>query len=360
MIREKKKQLIISSLLILLPILVGLLLWKKLPEMLTTHWGLDGQPDGWSSLPFAVFFPPILMLITQWICIWFTARDTGNQGRNKKISSLVLWIIPVISNIVSYMTYALALGMEFSPISPTIVVMGVLFAVIGNYMPKTRMNSTIGIKIYWTYTSEENWNATHRFAGKLWVIGGICMVFASLMPAKLAVAVMIAAIVVLAAIPMVYSYLYYRRQLARGDVLDLTRAASVKKAGKHSIVFIVMILAAVAVVMFTGNITLGYGEESFTIEASWYSDLTVDYDVIDSVEYREGNVDGIRVGGFGSGRLLMGYFENDEFGIYTRYTYYKPEACVVIYTDRQVLVVSGKTAEENQIIYRELTARIEK
>ena len=62
MFRNKKKQLIFSSLAILFPIAVGLILWDRLPETLTTHWGFDGQADGWSALPIAVFVPPLLIL----------------------------------------------------------------------------------------------------------------------------------------------------------------------------------------------------------------------------------------------------------------------------------------------------------
>ena len=216
MFREKKKQLIFSSLLILLPILVGLLLWNRFPETMTTHWGFDGQADGWSGKPFAIICPPILMLLGHWLCIFFTARDPGNQGKNKKISSLVLWIIPVTSNLICGMMYAMALGLEFSPVAPMTALMGLLFAAMGNYMPKTRMNSTIGIKVYWAYTSQENWNATHRFGGKVWVIGGICMMFAALLPEKWSVTVMTVSIFVLAFIPILYSYLYYRSHAKEG------------------------------------------------------------------------------------------------------------------------------------------------
>ena len=361
MIRENKKKLMISSLLILLPILVGLLLWDRLPEHMTTHWGLDGQADGWSSLPFAVFASPLLMLAAQWVCVWFTTRDPGNQGRNKKISALVLWIIPVISNLVSGMTYAIALGLEFSPVAPMAALMGLLFAVMGNYLPKTRMNKTIGIKVYWAYTSEENWNATHRFGGKVWFIGGICMIFAALLPEKWCIAVMMAAILVLCVIPVVYSWRYYRKQVQRGDPLDFSKAAmgkTDKKIALFSSVYVVVILAFVLVLMFTGSIDVRLEEDAMHIEASWYDDLTVNYGVIESVEYREGNVDGVRVGGFGSARLLMGFFRNEEFGTYTRYTYTSPEACVVVYTDSRVLVLSGDDAQETQSIYNALMAKI--
>ena len=123
MFRDKKKQLIFSSLAILFPIAVGLILWDRLPDTLTTHWGFDGQPDGWSSLPFAVFCPPLILLAAHWLCIWGASKDPGNMGQNKKLSSMVLWIIPVLSNLVFITMYAIALDMAFSPVAPMMVLM---------------------------------------------------------------------------------------------------------------------------------------------------------------------------------------------------------------------------------------------
>ena len=73
-----------------------------------------------------------------------------------------------------------------------------------------------------------------------------------------------------------------------------------------------------------------------------------------AVECRDGNVDGSRVVGLGSFRLLLGTFENEEFGNYTRYTYYNPEACVVLKVNGKTLVLSGRDATETQSIYQQL------
>ena len=62
----------------------------------------------------------------------------------------------------------------------------------------------------------------------------------------------------------------------------------------------------------------------------------------------------MRVGGYGSFRLLMGWFENEEFGTYIRYTYYDPEACVVVSTSDKTLVLSAETYEETQKLYENL------
>ena len=354
MILKNKKALILSSLLILLPIPVGLLLWDRFPEQMAIHWGINGQADGYASVPFAVFVLPLILLAGHWLCILFTSLDKRNQNRNHKPMLLMLSLMPVISNLTSGILYALALGADFSATSVMNGAFGLMFIVLGNYMPKCRMNSTMGIKVPWTYSSEENWNATHRFGGKVWVIGGLIMVFGALLPGEWGIAVMFVDIVVLCVIPIVYSYRFYKKELAEGKVLTTGYSTIDKKILKGSGIFLVVILIFVAYVMFAGDITYHYREDHLFIEASMYNDHVVYYDDMESVQWHEGNIPGLRVGGFGSARLLMGFFENEEFGTYTRYTYTKPEACVLVQVKNRILVLSGETYEETQALYQNL------
>lgn len=356
MIRTHKKQLMIASLLILLPIAVGLLLWDQLPDTLNTHWGMDGQADGSSSLPFAVFAPPVIMLALFWVCVFFTAKDPGNQGRNHKPMVMVLWIVPVLSNLCSGMMYALALGAEFSVSNVMVAFMGLMFAVIGNYLPKCQMNSTIGIKVPWAYTSEENWNATHRFGGRVWLIGGLLMAASALIPGDAVLYVMFPAIFILAFIPMIYSWRYYKKQLARGEEQKPFPTAN-QKMTKGSMIAVVIILIVILVILFVGSVDVTFGETAFTVDATFHDSLTVEYDAVDSVEYREGNIPGSREWGFGSARLLLGSFRNEEFGAYTRYTYTNPEACIVLSVGGKILVISGDDAADTRAIYETLLQR---
>lgn len=212
MIKQNKSTLAITTLLILLPVLVGVLLWDRLPERIPTHWGLDGTVDGWSSRPIAVFVLPLFLLAIHWLCIFFTAKDPKNHGQNKKVFRLVLWITPLMSLIANGMVYAAALGKTLAPNLFAYPLVGGLFIVIGNYLPKCRQNRTIGIKLKWTMENEENWNATHRMAGKLWVLGGFLMLFCVVLPDSAAAFVMAAVILLLVAIPFIYSYLYHKKQ----------------------------------------------------------------------------------------------------------------------------------------------------
>jgi len=313
MIRTHKWKLLLSSLLILLPSFLGLIFWDSLPAQMATHWGIDGAADGWSSRAFAVIGIPLLLLLIHWVCVFFTVKDPKNQGQNRKVFGLVLWIIPVVSLFASGFLYAVATGKEFSPMILLHVVLGLLFVAIGNYLPKCKQNYTIGIKIKWTLENEENWNATHRFCGRIWVMGGLMLLLCVFLPEKVGILVSAAALVVLVASPVLYSWRYHKKQLREGTAV-ITPLPKNKTAVTAAIVITALILILVGLLMFTGSITVTPGETSFTIEASFSPDLTIAYDEIDAMEYREHDEVGSRTYGFASARLLTGSFHNNEFG----------------------------------------------
>ena len=91
-----------------------------------------------------------------------------------------------------------------------------------------------------------------------------------------------------------------------------------KAVAKWSIIFTVATFIIVGILLTTGDIVYHCNEEELVIEASYYPDMTISYDKIQFLEYREGYLKGSRTGGFGSFSLLMGGFENKEFGGYTR------------------------------------------
>ncbi len=363
MIKNYRKYLILSSIVILLPILAGLILWNRLPATMTTHWGADGYADGWSGKAFGVFGMPLIMLAVHWLCIFIDSRFTKNLEQNRKVYRLIFWIIPVISLTANTFVYAFALGWEIRPdlfISLSIALMFIFF---GNYLPKIRQNPTLGIKIPWTLNSEENWNRTHRMAGKMWVAGGILLLFTIFLPMKIASWIWLISLVVLAGIPMIYSFYLHRTLTRTNDALieEITNPVGTfsRNATRVTLVITVFLLIGIAWLMFSGSVEVQYGETSFTVEATYWDDLTVDYEAIDSVEYREDGVDGSRVGGYGSPRLALGNFRNEEFGNYTRYTYTQQKACVVLTSGERILVLNGSDDTATRAIYEELSGIIE-
>jgi len=217
MIKNNKWKLLISSIVILLPIVFGLVFWNELPEQMTTHWGFDGKADGWSNRYFAVFALPLFILAIHWLCIFFTSIDPKNKNQNNKIFGIVIWITPIVSLVANGTVYAVSFGKEFSPYLITTLLMGITFIFIGNYLPKCKQNYTIGIKVKWTLENEENWNATHRFCGKLWVVGGIVIMACTFFPKVIIPWIIVMAIMILVIIPVIYSYMYYKKQVREGN-----------------------------------------------------------------------------------------------------------------------------------------------
>ena len=257
--------------------------------------------------------------------------------------------------------YAVAFGEEFQPYLITNLLMGIVFIVIGNYLPKCKQNYTIGIKIKWTLENEENWNVTHRFAGKVWVIGGLLLMACGFLPAFIAPWVMVAAMIVLVVVPIVYSYRYHKKQVREGTavITPLPKSKANKIIVIISLAVTAVILLFCGVMMFTGEIDVNYGEDALTIEASYWSDLTVEYDAIESMEYRDHDNRGTRTFGLGSARLLAGAFHNEEFGSYTRYSYTRCDACVVLTVDGNILVMNGPDAESTRAIYEKIKLHME-
>ena len=98
--------------------------------------------------------------------------------------------------------------MHISTVVPVFV--GLLFLILGNYLPKIRQNRTVGIKLPWTLQSEENWNRTHRLSGFLWVLCGLVMIPLSLL--RLWSGWLFGALLaVMVLIPTVYSYALHRK-----------------------------------------------------------------------------------------------------------------------------------------------------
>ena len=208
MIKKNWKILVITSIVLLLPVLAGVILWNQLPEQMPTHWNAAGEIDGWSSKPFAVFGLPLLMLAIHWVCVLGTSADPKKDNHAGKVLHLVLWIVPVLSVVLHTVTYAAALGKEVRMELVMPIMIGLVLAIIGNYLPKCKQNYTIGIKIPWTLNSEENWNRTHRFAGRLWVACGIVIILTGFFGGFW---IFLGIVLLMVFAPFLYSYILYKK-----------------------------------------------------------------------------------------------------------------------------------------------------
>ena len=204
MLKENKKTLILTSILTLLPVIVGIIFWNRLPDPVATHFDINNQPDGYSSKIVAVFGIPLLLTAVLWVGALVTSRDPRHQNISPKVFTRILWIVPLISLIAAGAVYPYNLGYKVDMTFCSGILLGAMFIFVGNYLPKSRQNYTVGIKIPWTLDNAENWNKTHRLAGYLWVAGGIVILFGTL--AGVGPGMMIAVAAVMVIVPCAYSF----------------------------------------------------------------------------------------------------------------------------------------------------------
>ena len=135
---------------------------------------------------------------------------------------------------------------------------------------------------------------------------------------------------------------------------------AVKKNKKIIIITAIIVTALIVILMLSGGIKFEFTDDSLKVKPSFGGSIELEYSELKTayIEYREEKVPGTRVMGYGSAKLLYGQFRNDEFGNYTRYTYTKGEASIVIHTDDGIIVIADKTTEATRALYDELITRI--
>ena len=361
MLKKNKFRAAISCLIVLLPMLFGIIMWNELPDTMTTHWGMDGNADGFSGKAFAVFGQPLLLLALHLVCLLFTLFDKKQKEQNPKALRMIFWIIPATSVLVNGIMYRSAFGKEFDLTLFMPVLLGIMFIFLGNYLPKVKQNRTLGIKVTWALHNEENWNKTHRFGGKVWVVGGIIALCSVFLPFSAMLWVMICVVVTVVILPCIYSYCIYKQHQKEGVVYVVSPKSKAEKiAVGISAVIVPIILIGIGILMFSGNIEVHCEDTALKINATYWTDIVVDYSEVDTIEYRRDLDVGVRTNGFGSARLSMGIFQNEEFGLYTLYAYTGAKEFIVLTSDEKTLVIGMRDTKDTQAIYDTMLEKIGK
>ena len=205
---EKKtnNSIIITTLVCLLPVILGLALYDKLPGQIAVHFDAMGEPDNYLPKALAVFGLPAFLAAVNLFTHFMLNHDPRRENASASMKLVGKWAVPLISVIVMPVTLFMAMGAEIPITMLVTALVGLLLVICGNYLPKCRRNYTVGIKLPWTLDSDDNWNKTHRFAGPVWVIGGMLFIATAFFNVPYAGIGIIAALVVL---PVIYSYLAY-------------------------------------------------------------------------------------------------------------------------------------------------------
>jgi uncharacterized membrane protein len=193
----------------------ALAVYPRLPDRIPTHWNLHGVADGWGGRNSAFLFPAIgtgMALLMAVLPLIDPRRANWEKFRDEV--RLITTVLVLFAAWIEAVALGAALGWGVNTGRAVLAGVGALLAVLGNYLPRIRSNWFIGIRTPWTLSNDRVWRETHRVGGRTFVIGGVAMVLASLVPSPWGDALAIGALVVVPAIPIVYSYRAWRRETA--------------------------------------------------------------------------------------------------------------------------------------------------
>lgn len=200
----KNKTTVITTIICILPILLGVLVYDKLPDTIAVHFDSSGTGDGFIPKSIAVFGLPLLFALLNLYSHFRVYSDPQNTNVSVMLRNILQWTFPVTTMIVIPVTLFLAMGMALPIVLIIQSMVGVLVIAVGNYLPKCKKNYTVGIKLPWTLHNDDNWFKTHRFAGFLWMLGGFALLFNAIFDISEYVVISTFALLVIA--PFLYSY----------------------------------------------------------------------------------------------------------------------------------------------------------
>lgn len=206
-IKFKKESVISVIISILLFALVNLLFYKKMPETLPTHWGFNNKIDGYSSKFTTLITTPLLLIFLNIFSCFMLDNDPKNKDKNNFVITIGKATIPLVMLITFVISVFYVLGKKINVMVIISIFVGFLLILIGNYLPKTKRNYTVGIKLPWTLNSDENWNKTHRLAGYFFILGGIFFLLTPFIGNEYLIFL---TFMIIGIIPAIYSFYLYK------------------------------------------------------------------------------------------------------------------------------------------------------
>ncbi|ETT72120.1 hypothetical protein C173_15424 [Paenibacillus sp. FSL R7-277] len=186
--------------------------YGRLPDQLPAQFSLTGKVNTYWSKGSVIALFSFMGLIFPLAIQFIRNIDPKGENYNKfqgayKMGRLT---IAVICDAALVLSVSYGLDEHFAAAKWATVSVGLLLAVIGNFLPQIRDNYFTGIRTPWTLNDPAVWRRTHRFSGRMWVSGGLLIALAAFMPVTLSISMIITALVIMIILPIVYSWLISR------------------------------------------------------------------------------------------------------------------------------------------------------
>ncbi len=171
--KQNKRILILSVTVCLLPMLLGIILYNKLPEQMPIHFTIDGSKDNYAPKDFALFGLPLIMAIVQAICMFCTMNKLKDKQK-PIIIKIMEWFIPIVTVLIYVIMVEVPLGSDVYVGKSICLILGIMFIIIGNYIPKINYD-TAKVMFHPAPSSEKSFRKMSKIMGYSFIIIGVVL-----------------------------------------------------------------------------------------------------------------------------------------------------------------------------------------
>ncbi|MFS0620626.1 SdpI family protein [Priestia megaterium] len=199
----------------LLTLVAWLIALPHLPATMPIHWGANGEADGFATKINAMILTVGIMVLIYFIIAFVPRIDPRKENYKyfSKTYNILLNAVLLLFFFVNMSTILQGLGYNVPMAYIAPIMAGLVFIIIGNYLQRVRSNYFMGIRTPWTLSNETVWKKTHRLSGKLFFIGGLLILISAFLPDGYKSVIMWGSIVLCVAIPYLYSYVAYKKEM---------------------------------------------------------------------------------------------------------------------------------------------------
>lgn len=218
-----KKKIVIC--LMLLPLLITLISLQFLPDQIPAHYDINNQVTRWGSKYETLIYPFISLLIGTMvlgITKYLAKREIDGNNNEKLTLSTGVFLLIMVNVMMVYYLYTDFNQIEnLSTVAISIYqiiffILGVFMIVIGNMMPKARLNSLIGLRTYWSMKNDDVWKKCQRFGGIISIIEGVIIILICCMTSDM-YCLMLSLIVLIIFLPIEVYYTYWVSKKLKKD-----------------------------------------------------------------------------------------------------------------------------------------------
>lgn len=205
---------LIALVVLAVPSLYLASVWSGLPALVPTHFGPNGQANDYSSRGSLWLLALVLPLGTAVLLSVLPHLDPKRRldGDSANFQKLRLALVALVSGLACYIIQ-LSAHPGAAPGRGLVVLLGVFFVFLGNYLTTVQPNYFVGIRTPWTLESPAVWARTHRMGGVLFCISGLLLVvLAFVVPAMWSHMLLVALAVGTALFCYGYSYWLFRQE----------------------------------------------------------------------------------------------------------------------------------------------------